>query len=426
MNLSAACAAIGASFTPEIEELLSPHWEASIASEPCDWELLRRDQWQMHREWCGVGAHVDAILEEGTNELRANPALHLLAWHCHRLVFEEHDYVPLRQWEPLVPLFDSIRPGFGNALFLWLALGAAPRLRARNEPRHIPEKITRDTLEDIAIAARRFAHYNADAIGIQPRLLYWHRLVASGDLFRVGRFEYIARVFRGRLRAFRSKATGSVTALSEHETEYDAGGHLPYEGETPAWRASYQEIATAYIGNPVSPRGFAINEILELPRNQWECVLAPSDMMLEIHIPEGDALTTESCLESLEAAQAFYAQQFPELQLNGFVCYSWLFNTQFEAMFPPHSRVVGWQRECYLFPMPSTGLDGLYFVFGQDNINLATAPRDTQLRRAFLEHLKAGNRLRSGGMFYLFEELPQYGTQVYRKMEERAQDKQRA
>jgi hypothetical protein len=419
MNISAACAAIGAAYTSEIEELLAPYWEASVTDEPQDWQMLHRDQWQMHREWCGVDEHVDATLEEVTDALRANPALHLLAWHCHRLVFEEQNYVPLRQWEPLVPLFDSVRPGFGNALFLWLALEAAPRLRARNEPRGIAEQITRDTLEDIAIAVRRFARYNDGAIGIQPRLLYWHRLVASGDLFRVGRFEYIARAFRGRLRAFRNKQSGRVIALSEHETEYNAEGHLPYEGEPVAWRAIYEETSDAFVGNPVSPRGFAVHETVELPRNQWQCVLAPGDMGLEIHIPEGDALTEESCRSSFQEARQFFAQHFPELKVNAFVCYSWLFNTQFETMFPPHSRLVGWQRECYLFPMPSTGLDGLYFVFGQETIDLTTAPRDTQLRRALVEHLEAGNKLRSGGMFFLFEELPQYGTQIYREMEEK-------
>ena len=417
MKLSATCAALGIPFTSEIEDFLAPHWEESVASEPRDWELLRREQWQMHREWCGVGAHVDDTLEEVANRLRANPALHLLAWHCHRLVFEEHDFISLRQWGPLVPLFDCIHPGFANAFFLWLALGAAPRLRVRNEPRGIAEQVTRATLEDIAIAVRRHAHYTEGAVGIAPRLLHWHRLVASGDLFRVGRFEYIARAFRGRLRAFRENETGRVVALSEHETEYDAQGYLPLEGEAVAWRASFEETATAFVGNPVSPRGFAAQDTVTLPRDRWQCVLAPGDMVLEIHIPEGDALTTESCRDSLVAAREFFARHFPELNLHGFACYSWLFNTQFETMFPPHSRVVGWQRECSLFPMPSTGLDGLYFVFGEDTIDLATAPRDTQLRRAFLEHLEAGNKLRSGGMFFLFEELPMYGEQVYREME---------
>ncbi len=389
MKLAAICATLGTPLTPEIEELLAPHWDESVASEPRDWELLRRDQWQMHREWCGVEAHVDAALEAVTDQLRANAALHLLAWHCHRLVFEEHDYIPLRQWLPLVPLFERALPGLGNAFFLWLALDAAPRLRARNESRGMAEQVTRDTLEDIAIAVRRHARYNEGAIGIAPRLLHWHRLVSSGDLFRIGRFEYIARAFRGRLRAFRENSTGRVVALSEHDTEYDAQGYLPLEGEPVAWRAAYEETATAFVGNPVSPRGFGANETVTLPRDSWQCVLAPGDMTLEIHIPEGDALTTQSCRDSLVAAREFFARHFPELSLHGFSCYSWLFNTQFETMFPPHSRVVGWQRESFLFPMPSTGLDGLYFVFGEDTIDVATAPRDTQLRRAFLQHLEA-------------------------------------
>jgi hypothetical protein len=78
--------------------------------------------------------------------------------------------------------------------------------------------------------------------------------------------------------------------------------------------------------------------------------------------------------------------------------------------------MVAWQRELYLFPSASTGKDGLYFVFNRDDIDLATAPRDTTLRRAMIERLRAGSTLRSGSMFFLFDDLPQYGTQVYRRM----------
>ena len=77
--------------------------------------------------------------------------------------------------------------------------------------------------------------------------------------------------------------------------------------------------------------------------------------------------------------------------------------------------MVLWQRELYLYPIPSGDRSGLRFIFGRDNIDIATAPRDTSLRRALLDHLQAGGRLIHGGMFFLCEDFEDFGSQVYQR-----------
>ena len=76
--------------------------------------------------------------------------------------------------------------------------------------------------------------------------------------------------------------------------------------------------------------------------------------------------------------------------------------------------MVRWQRELYLFPIASGDRSGLYSMFGQDDVDPATAPRDTSLRRAVLDHLAQGGRLIAGGMFLLTEDFSHFGTQHYR------------
>ena len=51
--------------------------------------------------------------------------------------------------------------------------------------------------------------------------------------------------------------------------------------------------------------------------------------------------------------------------------------------------MVLWQQELYLHPIPSGDRSGLVFVFSKDDIDLNTAPRDTSLRRALLDHWQA-------------------------------------
>lgn len=206
--------------------------------------------------------------------------------------------------------------------------------------------------------------------------------------------------------------------MSEPDIGYTEAGFIPYEGEKASWASTLLTNKSTFMGNPVSPRGFAKRDLVELRRQEWQLVLKPDDIVLEIHIPEGESLSNESALQSFEEAISFFARHFPEHKPHSFACYSWLFNTQFEQIFSPDSNIVKWQHEVYLFPMPSTGKDGLYFIFGEDEIDVSTAPRDSNLRRAVVEHLEAGNKLRNGAMFFLFDDLDKYGTQHYRKHEQ--------
>ena len=72
-------------------------------------------------------------------------------------------------------------------------------------------------------------------------------------------------------------------------------------------------------------------------------------------------------------------------------------------------------RQLYLSPWPSSGRDGLFFIFGHDNGDLKTYPRDNSIRRAMLDILDSGQKLRCGGMFILSENISSFGEEHYRK-----------
>ncbi len=73
-------------------------------------------------------------------------------------------------------------------------------------------------------------------------------------------------------------------------------------------------------------------------------------------------------------------------------------------------------RELYLFPVRSSGNDGVYFIFGRADGDYRDYPRDNSVRRAMLDVLQPGGRLRCGGMFFLADELALFGQQPYRNM----------
>ena len=83
-------------------------------------------------------------------------------------------------------------------------------------------------------------------------------------------------------------------------------------------------------------------------------------------------------------------------------------------MLPPGSNILRMQREGYLFPNGEDQESFLNFTFGAQSIDLATAPRDTRLRRAVIAHLEKGGTLRCGGFLLLRRDLARFGAQPYR------------
>ena len=118
-------------------------------------------------------------------------------------------------------------------------------------------------------------------------------------------------------------------------------------------------------------------------------------------------MTVERCRASMRQALEFFPRYFPDKPFVGFACGSWILNPELDRIYRPDSNMVLWQRELYLYPLANhpNSRSGLHFVFGTNDVDPATAPRDTSLRRALLDHLDAGGRLLGGGMFLLLEDF---------------------
>ncbi len=122
---------------------------------------------------------------------------------------------------------------------------------------------------------------------------------------------------------------------------------------------------------------------MTLSHHEWEPALTPGDPILEVHIPAGGDMTVERCRASMRQALEFFPRYFPDKPFVGFACGSWILNPELDRIYRPDSNMVLWQRD----------------------VDPATAPRDTNLRRALLDHLDAGGRLLGGGMFLLLEDF---------------------
>lgn len=90
-------------------------------------------------------------------------------------------------------------------------------------------------------------------------------------------------------------------------------------------------------------------ERLQFCMEQAECDIPcrgvkAGDNILEIHIPEGEPLSKEACVQSIEAAKKFFKEYFPEFDYKCFTCHSWLLDASLEKFLKPESNILQFGR----------------------------------------------------------------------------------
>lgn len=227
--------------------------------------------------------------------------------------------------------------------------------------------------------------------------------------------------FNANITAYRNIATGEVIAFSREGVRYRSDGLVDgtngiYDADG-SW-VSKLVITGEYIqGNPISPRGFAIKELIKLPAREWKKVLSTGDGVLEVHIPAESKLSHEACGESFKMSVDFFNKHFPELPFCGYMCTSWLLDPQLKEILPATSNIVKFQCEFYLYPILSHDFQAFERVFGgkQDNIESLKLKAQTSLQKAIINHISKGNHMRQGGMFLLKEDLKHWGKAFYQQ-----------
>lgn len=399
----------------EALKVFQPHWDESEASLGPELPFfLQPDQVSFHSKWCGFGTEAETALQEAACHIARNPALLHLAWHCYRLLYEHTDYNRMVEW----PTLEAALGELGGAFYILVTMAMIPRVLAVHRSMGVPEDVTRDTCLQVSCVAGNYARMTGGRLGVTLNTIYWMRHYPAGRLFRLGRMEYKIEPYHGGVEVYRRRASGDVIALAPDGVRFNGAGYVDGAGgvfdEKCSWTSTLTYDDEAVTGYPISPAGMAVRHRVRLPLAEWERVLAKGDLILDMHIPAGGGMTPEKCGDSLRRGVDFFRRFFPDKPFRAVTCVSWIFNTQLEEIELSSDNLVRFQRELYLYPVPSTGSDGLWFIFLSPSVDPATAPRDTSLRCAVADFLAAGNIWRGGGMFFLTEHLDRFGTQYYR------------
>lgn len=394
-----------------------PFWNHAMADYPADGipPFLDPARISAAREFGGFPAEADAPLRAIAERAQADPALRPMAWYIDWRNFECPDREAL--------VFPSMEKALGEqAGVFWLLMSLAwiPRLREYHGKLGIPERITRDTAREAHCFSLNYAMANDGRLGLFYKQYNWFRSYLGDNLyFRIGRFEYWLKPFSADFMVFRHRVTGRVAALAADGVKVTSAGFIDglKDASDPdeEWTTSLCVDGRAAEGNPISPGGTVLREKVSLQLDEWECVLKKGTLILDMHIPAGGNMEHAKCGESMRDAVNFFGERRPEKRPAAIVCaHSWMFSPLLEKILSPEANLVKYLRELHLFPVAGGGTGSLWFVFFQDQLDPATAPRRTSLQRALLDYLAPGRAWHNGGMFILTDDVKHYGAQHYR------------
>lgn len=406
---------------------LETDWDKSISSLPNKVPFLQPSHIQEYGEWATLSQDAIDFTIQAAQVISKDLDLTQLAWHAHRTLFidKSADRGSTRNWPNLTRILNE----YSGTFYLLIALSGIPHIRAVHQSRNIPNDIAKLTYRDTYVWAQqyydigtpingKFTHpAKVPAWGLCTRIFPWVLSHLHGDLYRVGRLQFKTGPYRQDMRAYRHRQTGHMRLIAEAGLTFRTDGNFNGAGgisEDTAWTSQVTESTPQVTGNLIHPNGHAIKEPITLPLADWECVLQKGDTILEIHIPEDGPMNFEECGESLRQAAEFFPKYFPDRPFKAICCTSWLLDPTYQKLLTDTSNIVRFQRECYLFPLHATGSrSGVERIFGPYTHDLATAPRDSSMRRAVLDHLESDGVLISGGCLLWPEHLQQWGTQIY-------------
>jgi hypothetical protein len=349
---------------------------------------------------------ISVQFEQALRVIRDSQTLSANVLECHNRLYGSSE--PGEIADDLWPSRDLLTSILGEQAGMFAAvvlISGLPKVVELYRAKGIPENILLDTMNDVELWMRHY-HRENGVWGFDN--LEWLKLHMTARLFQLGRLQFIRDPFSYKLHVFRHVTSGEVIALSDegiwynHEGLIDGNnGHIDVEGR---WESRLEVTEQEIMGNRILPSGYADCNTVTLARAEWHEVLTENDPVLHVHIPEGGKMSHELCLESYRQALDFFPRYFPDTGFKAFACGSWLLSPQFRQLLPESSNIVRFLNDYDLFPLKSKEEWTFARVFGAPQIDPATAPRDTTLRRAILDFMAEGHRMIAAGGFILRED----------------------
>lgn len=254
--------------------------------------------------------------------------------------------------------------------------------------RGVPEDCIRATVQGFDFSITIFERRH-DRPGFDTGRMNWcsnfmppsNALTIGRFNFAPGSFHYPAVVLQNTAGAYRILMRG----VRIHRSGLLLGSPNAMD-EDGAYDADFIETDDGYEGYspaPVTPgKPVVVQKTrVRLLKTGWKVVLQEGDGFLVTHIPEAQPFGHEYQLASYRRAREVYARCFPDLNIRGIHCRSWLLAPQMQSFLGPDANITRFQRDHLLYPCKCGGRDVFSHLFTRPVERLADLPERTAMER---------------------------------------------
>ncbi len=170
--------------------------------------------------------------------------------------------------------------------------------------------------------------------------------------------------------------------------------------------AEIEESNDCYEGYAVDKntglcQGFKTN----LKKTDWIPVLSKGDNVMKVHIPYGGRLDKAEVESSYARAREVFAKCYPEIKFKNFVVTCWMLSPGLRDILSPESNIVSFQNKYNIYPVKSTALDALMYVYNfkgksPDELDFENLPEDNTLRLGVKQKCLNGKFIHEFGGFF--------------------------
>lgn len=268
--------------------------------------------------------------------------------------------------------------------------------------KNISDEILVDTLMDLNTWMldyfHKYGHWGVEEFE-------WLVYTFKGEIFKIGRLQFMPKVFEEKIQVFQNKNTNEIITISKPGVRYRGDGQVDGTNdifdEREGWEAKLVKENRFIKANSILGEGKAVNKMISLSSVIWESKLKIGDMVLDMHIRAGSRMDHELCIESMRTALEFFSSHFPQNKFVAFTCESWLLGPCFKKMLPVSSNIRKFQNEFCLYPILTDDFEFYKRVFGGSLKDISMAPQDTELRRSMINYIKSGKQMYSAAGFII-------------------------
>lgn len=219
--------------------------------------------------------------------------------------------------------------------------------------------------------------------GLDQRYYRWLFLYSKALIFPHYGFLVEVASFHDRAVILKNRENGTLMPLLRQETLHRSGlvlGAAGCEDPEGSRTVEFRETEDGFYGYPVIDGKPADAEEF-FPKETWCYGMQPGDIALSVHLPKAMDISPANVDEAFGSVVEIARKWYPEYDVRGLYCGSWLLDPSLADILGPESKIVQYGNRFVRYPVMSAGREVFSFVFPPNITDLNELPENTRLER---------------------------------------------